>query len=48
MRRMHLKLFKKATYDGVPNGADRDPSQLEIPDQLEMYSSDIMRSHFGA
>jgi hypothetical protein len=48
MRRMHLKLFKKANYGGVLIGADRDPSQLEIPDQLEMFSSDIMWSQFDA
>ena len=48
MRRRRLKLFKKAIFGGVPLGTDRDLAQLEIPEQLEMFSSDIMGSCFGA
>ena len=29
-------------------GADRDPAQREIPEQLEAFSADIMGSRFGA
>ena len=48
MRRRRLKLFKKAIFGEVPIGADRDPAQLEIPEQLEVFSADIMGSRSGA
>ena len=41
-------LFKKAIFGKVTIGADWDFAQLEIPEQLEVFSPDIMRSRFGA
>jgi hypothetical protein len=47
-RRRRLKLFKKSIVGGVPIVADRDPAQLEIPEQSKLVSSSIMGSRFSA
>jgi len=48
IRHRRLKLFKKAIIGGVSVAADRDPAQLEIPQQLKELSADVMGSRFSA
>jgi hypothetical protein len=42
------KVVQENRYGGVPIGADRDPAQLKIIQQLEVFGSDLMWSRFGA
>ena len=48
MRRRQLSLFKKANFGRVPIGADWNPTLPEILKQLEVFSSAMMGSSFGA
>lgn len=48
LRRRRLKLFKKANLTGVPIGADWNPAYLAIPEQLEVFSSDLVGPLVGA
>jgi hypothetical protein len=43
-----LKLFKKSILGGAQIGVDRDPSQLEIPQLLQVLSATVIGSRFRA
>jgi hypothetical protein len=47
IRRTQLILFKKDIFGRAPVGTDQDPSKFHIPEQLEMFNSDIVGSRFG-